>query len=297
MSNWFRRLYEQLPVIRELRNLRQELRQIAYDTNRCHSILASRYEEERLLTRQKHQHPLDLSRHERQVYSQNGEDGIIEEIFRRIGTTDRTFVEIGVGNGLENNTVYLLEKGWRGWWIDGSEAGLAQVERDQSGRIGNGTLKLQHALLTAENVETVLRGAGVPEKFDLLSLDIDRNTYHVWKALKSFKPRVLVIEYNSSWPADCAWTIPYHPERVWNYSAYFGGSLKAMELLGRELGYSLVVCDLHGINAFFVQNELLGDRFNGPFTAEHHYEPPRYWLARREGHARSVSDDPSVAPR
>ena len=131
----------------------------------------------------------------------------------------------------------------------------------------------------------------VPNEVDLFSLDIDRNTYWIWAAVAEFKPRVVVVEYNASIPPSVDWKVDYHPNRRWNYTMYFGASLKALENLGRELGYSLVGCEISGINAFFVRSDLCCDRFEGPFDAEHHFEPPRYWLTQRVGHPRSFHDD------
>lgn len=220
--------------------------------------------------------PMRLLRHEARSFSQNGEDGIIAEIFRRISPASRTFVEIGVGNGLENNTALLLAQGWSGWWVEGGRRNLEQIESNLRGPIRAGSLRIAPAMVTAENIVGVLSGLGVPAEFDLLSIDIDRNTYWVWAALKGLRPRVVVIEYNSIYPPTVDWKVEYRADLSWNGSTYFGASLKALELLGRELGYALVGCDLTGINAFFVRGDLCAGKFAEPFTAENHYEPPRY---------------------
>ena len=114
---------------------------------------------------------------------------------------------------------------------------------------------------------------------DLLSIDVDRNTYYIWRALRERRPRVVVVEYNATFPPSDEWVVAYDPAKGWNSSSYFGASLKSYELLGRELGYTLVGCGLAGTNAFFVRSDLVTDRFEPPFTAEHHYEPPQV-LAR-----------------
>jgi hypothetical protein len=124
-------------------------------------------------------------------------------------------------------------------------------------------------------------------------LDIDHNTCHVWKVLSHYKPRVVAIEYNSTFPPDVSWVAEYNAQRTWNNSMYFGASLKAMEQLGAEFGYVLVGCDLSGTNAFFVRNTERPDLFAAPFTAENHHEPPRYWSARREAHQRCFDDQVS----
>ena len=124
----------------------------------------------------------------------------------------------------------------------------------------------------------------MPNEVDLFSLDIDLDTYHIWAALPDFKPRVVVVEYNAAIGPSQSWIHPYQANRMWDGTQDFGASLKAFEELGRKQGYSLVGCDLTGINAFFVRNDLVGDHFAPPFTAENHYEPPRYHLWFRWGH-------------
>ena len=145
--------------------------------------------------------------------------------------------------------------------------------------------------MTAENVAALLDELEVPAECDLLSIDVDRNTYYVWRALRRRRPRVVVVEYNATFPPSDEWVVAYDAAKGWNSSSYFGASLKSYELLGRELGYMLVGCGLAGTNAFFVRSDLVTDLFEPPFTAEHHYEPPRYWLARlRFGHRRCFAD-------
>ncbi len=155
----------------------------------------------------------NLTRFYSQVYSQNGEDGMIAEVFRRIGTTDRFFVEIGVENGLQCNTRFLLETGWTGVWIEGDRTRAAEVSKLFAPFITANRLKILHAFVSAESVESLLEEALVPQKFDFLSLDVDQNTSHIWKAIRRFEPRVSCIEYNASIPPSCAIEVPYAPNR------------------------------------------------------------------------------------
>ena len=227
-----------------------------------------------------------LTPHGAQVYSQGEEDGILSEIFRRVGVTNRVFAECGVGDGLENNTTYLLLRGWSGYWFEADDASLKAIARTFHHPISSHRLKVAGGFLTRESVAGAFQQQGVPRDLDLLSLDIDRNTSHVWRELRAFRPRVVVVEYNASIPPSDAWEIDYQPDGTWNGSMYFGASLKALELLGREMGYALVGCTLTGVNAFFVRLDLISGQFAEPFTSEHHYEPPRYYLARPSGHRR-----------
>jgi hypothetical protein len=290
MNAWIRRLYSALPVIRELRQLRQQLFEIRHALSVSNNVLISRYFAEELSHSPKYRDTRKLNHFESQVYSQNGEDGILAEIFRRIGCKDHFFVEVGVGNGLENNTVFLLMRGWRGCWIEGSESCGKEIRVQFADALRAGRLKFSSKFISAENIHSSFQDLGIPTEFDLLSLDIDRNTYHIWKALKAFQPRVIVVEYNATFPPDVEWTVEYDASRVWNQTCYFGASLKAFEQLGNELGYVLVGCDLSGTNAFFVRKNEPLQLFAEPFTAEHHYEPPRYWSLRRSAHPRGFSD-------
>jgi hypothetical protein len=239
-----------------------------------------------LLSDERYADPRRLTTSEYQVYSQNGEDGAISEIFRRIGTLDRSFVEIGVGRGLENNTTCLLAQGWRGCWVEGGPDNVRYIRDHHKPYLDDGRLRLVELFVTRDNIASTLRSAKVPREFDLFSLDVDMNTYWIWEALAEFSPRAAVIEYNASYPPSIDWKVPYASDATWDWTFRFGASLKAYELLGRKLGYALVGCDLSGTNAYFVRDDLCGDQFLGPFTAENHYEPPRYWLARPKGHPR-----------
>jgi hypothetical protein len=235
-----------------------------------------------------------LNRYEHQVFSQNGEDGIIAEIIRRIGGADHSFVEIGVGDGLETNTTYLLCQGWRGYWFEADSHSVEAIRRRFKREISTGQLTAICAAVSVENICSLLVESGAPTDIDVLSLDIDRNTYWIWTALRNMRPRLVVIEYNSTFPPTIDWKVDHHPTRNWNGTAHFGASLKAMERLGDEMGYALVGCDLSGINAFFVRRELCQDHFLRPFSAENHYEPCRYFLQRRVAHRRAFGDDISL---
>jgi hypothetical protein len=216
--------------------------------------------------------PKRLLKYRGSLNSQGDEDGIIHEIFRRIGTTNRVFVEIGVGDGTENNTAFLASQGWTGYWIDADPAPLRTLQRHPALQH---SVKFRRAFVTRENIVGILNEMNVPAEFDFLSIDIDYNTYHIWSALSEFRPLAVCVEYNSFLGPSINWVVPYDPEKIWDGSRIFGASLKALELLGAKMGYSLVGCDFSGVNAFFVREDLTADRFAEPFTSENHYEPPR----------------------
>lgn len=288
-----------VPVASQLYRRARELSRQIHGAQQSLNDIFQIFAEERidgLLSKPRYSDPRRLNRFEHKVFSQMGEDGITAEIFTRIGAPTRTFVEFGVGNGLENNTLYLLVLGWKGAWVEACEENKRAIMENMSGEIQGGNLCLLNEFVTAENVETLVNKAGVPDEFDLLSIDIDMNSYWIWKAINSYRPRAVVIEYNAIFPPGCEWVVPYAPEAVWDGTSWFGASLTSLEHLGRQKGYSLVGCNLGGVNAFFVRDDLVGDNFCGPFTSETHFEPPRYYLANLSaGHPRAVRQTPQGA--
>jgi hypothetical protein len=144
---------------------------------------------------------------------------------------------------------------------------------------------INHATITPGNADALVLDAACGQPLDLLSIDIDSFDYYVWEAVGSVRPRVVVVEYNASLPPFVCKTIEYSTEAAPPVGTmYFGASLGALVKLGISKGYSLVGCSLTGVNAFFVRDDLVGDYFCAPFTAENHYEPPRYGLMAQIGH-------------
>lgn len=201
----------------------------------------------------------DLTPYELSVFSQNGEDGVLSEIFRRIGPGERTFMEIGASLN-EANSVFLADaRGWSGTFVEASEAEF----RDLSAKYSpSERVRILRSFVTPSNASDVAAQAAPSGRLDLLSIDIDGNDYWIWKALASAElhPRVVVIEYNAHLRAADVNVRPYD-DAAWDGTSYTGASLGAMVALGRELGYRLVHLDLSGINAFFVDEALANGRF------------------------------------
>jgi hypothetical protein len=208
----------------------------------------------------------DLAPFEKRIHSQNGEDGIIEAIFARVGITNRVFVEIGAEDGQVCNTRRLREAGWDGLQVDRRDPPAPMVERE---------------FVTAENIEALFERHRVPHAFDLLSIDVDGNDYWLWKALTRWRPRVVVIEYNATVGPTEPRVVPYAADFENDGSDYYGAGLAALASLGAAKGYALVGCDSNGVNAFFVEQALAAGRFREsppqrlyrPIAA--HYAPHR----------------------
>jgi len=213
------------------------------------------------------------------VHSQNEEDGIIQQIFHFIGTTDKTFIEVGVGNGLENNTLHLLLQGWRGLWVDGSSKFVDFINQKFTFALNNKTLKVVHSWVQTDNINQLMAEMSAKgRQLDLLSLDIDGNDYHILEAIEPLNARVIVVEYNPKYRPPIKWVMKHNPNHSYDGSDYLGASLKSFEILLLKKGYKLVGCNLLGVNAFFVREDLVKDHFDDNFSAENHYEPERFFL-------------------
>lgn len=181
---------------------------------------------------------------EQKFYSQSGEDGILGVIFEKIGAKNKNCVEFGI-HADQGNTLYLKKKGWKCLWMDGK---------------GEGKI-IKKEFITPENIETIFKKYNVPKEPDLLSIDIDSNDYWVWKAVNNYKPRVVVIEYNSHIPPNESKTIRYEKKFKPNRDSYYGASLLALKKLGDSKGYSLIACNRIGVNAFFIRKDLAQRNF------------------------------------
>jgi len=227
-----------------------------------------------------------LERYGFKVWSQYDEDGIIQEIFNRIGLGARTFVEFGVENGLENNSLKLLLEGWTGLWIEGGENFVSQIKAKFQDVVSDGRLRVTAAFIDRDNINSLI-GACYAGEIDLLSVDIDGNDIHILEAIEVVSPRVIIIEYNGKFPPPMSVAQRYNPEHRWKGTDYGGSSLAAITKVADRKGYSLVGCGIVGVNAFFVRNDLLGDKFQTPFSPENHFQPARYflWQTYVSGHA------------
>jgi hypothetical protein len=229
--------------------------------------------------------PLFLERFGFKVFSQSDEDGIIAEIFNRVKTTNMTFVEFGVQNGLESNGHYLLHKGWNGLWIEGDGKAVKEIGRLFEKPIRDKRLTVIKAFIDRDNINALIGKEGkITGEIDLLSIDIDGNDYWIWKAINCINPRVAVIEYNAKFPPDFEWVMEYNPTHVWRGDDEHSASLKSLELLGESLGYRLVGTNITGINAFFVRKDAARDLFVEDATAENLYNPTRWTMKYISGH-------------
>lgn len=229
----------------------------------------------------------DLARFESRRWSQNGEDGILAEILRRLDLETGTVVEIGAADGDENCTRALVEDGWRGVWLEADPAKVARA-REVPGRV-----EVVEAMVSAGNVTALLDGAGVPSAPEVLVVDIDGPDHAVLTAvLADRRPAVVVAEYNAGLGGPSWWVRPEGRRGGWDGTAWFGVGLAALVDLLERAGYVLVGCDSRGVNAFFVGRSS-AHRFDAG-SARHHFVAPSYRLPF--GHPWRARTSPPPSP-
>jgi hypothetical protein len=202
----------------------------------------------------------DARRNEFQVYSQWGEDGIIQWLLRHVAVEHRVFVEFGVEDYRESNTRFLLvNDNWSGLVIDSSESHMAALRQalrdDQLVDVLPGDECRQRFQVVAP-VDRV-----AAQRVGLLSIDVDGNDYWIWREIDAIAPELVVVEYNARFGPRRAVTIPYDPDfrraQAHHSRIYYGASLAALAKLGQRKGYALVGCNSAGNNAFFVRRDRL----------------------------------------
>jgi len=226
----------------------------------------------------------NITDNEFRVFSQWGEDGIIQHLLRNIKVSRKIFVEFGVQNYIESNTRFLLiNNNWSGLVIDGGSEEITYIKNDPIYWQYN--LKAVNTFITKDNINQILSENGIQGEIGLLSVDIDGNDYWVWQAIDSVNPAIVVSEYNFRFGASKAVTVPYDADFVRtkaHYSnIYYGASLKALCLLANRKDYAFVGCNSAGNNAFFVRNDLKPDSLRN-LTSEEGYISAQFRESRNE---------------
>jgi hypothetical protein len=216
------------------------------------------------------------------VFSQWGEDGIIQHLTKSILITNRTFIEFGVEDFFESNCRYLMMKdNWQGFVIDGSKDNITRLRAAPF--YWQHRLEAIDAFVTQDNIDDLLAQSGFEADLGILSIDLDGNDYYVLKALKGFRPRILICEYNAVFGPTRAISVPYRADfqrtKAHSSNLYWGASLAAMTLLARQRGYALVGTNSAGNNAFFLRNDLVDERFQ-VLSPEQAYAPSSYRESR-----------------
>ena len=208
------------------------------------------------------------------VFSQWGEDGIIQRLVSVVPIKNKTFIEFGIEDFSESNCRFLMMKdNWSGFVIDGSESNIAALKR--SYYFPRYDLEAVSAFITRENIDEHLRASGFGDDLGILSIDLDGNDFHILNAIQSVTPRILICEYNALFGPSRQITVPYNKnfrrtERH-HSNLYYGASLAAIAELAARKGYLLVGTNSAGNNSFFVREDLMSEQLealtaDGAFT-------------------------------
>ena len=184
---------------------------------------------------------------EKAIFSLNGTDGIVERIFNEIGYTNKIAVEIGVSEMDEyTNTTFLSSYGFKLLWLD-------CISRSNLPK----NCKLHVECVTKTNIENIFQKYNIPQEFDLLSIDIDGNDYHIREALSNYKPRVIIMEYNGCFNSTSEYVMGYDENyKIKLGSIKFGASLQSLVNQANRLGYDYVYSESRGSDAFFIRKDI-----------------------------------------
>lgn len=222
--------------------------------------------------------------HEFKVFSQWGEDGIIQYLVNSIHIENRTFIEFGIEDFSESNCKFLLMKdNWSGFVIDGSEENIGRLKR--TNLYWKHELGAVAAFITMENINSLLALSGFEKNVGILSVDIDGNDYHILEAITCISPSIIITEFNAVFGPTRLISVPYRPDfqriKAHYSNLYFGASLSALTALAAGRGYSLVGVNSAGNNAFYVRNDLLNSNVSA-VGVEEVFAPSKFRESRGE---------------
>lgn len=229
-----------------------------------------------------------IARCGKKCFSQADEDGITLEILKRINCLHGgCFAELGVGNGLENNTLVLKALGWKGVWIGGENLAFPIKVDDSCFAYIKSWVTLNNI---DDSIDTGKRLVGIDE-FDVISLDLDGNDYYFVERIleRGEFPKLFIVEYNAKFIPPIRWSVKYDADFQWQEDDYFGASLQSFNDLFAQYSYKLVCCNIQsGSNAFFIRGDFshLFDDISTDINEL--YVPPKHHHYKNFGFKQSV---------
>jgi hypothetical protein len=229
-------------------------------------LISTQLEELKILTSKgiieinKKKNSSNIHDYEFKIFSQWGDDGIIQFLIDHLSIKNKTFIEFGVQDYSESNTRFLLmNNNWSGLIMDGSKENIEKIKSFPW--FWKHDLNAEAQFIKLDNVNQLLSSA----KYDdlgLLHIDIDGVDYWIWEKIniEKLNPTIVIIEYNSTFGIDKSLTVPYDADFVrskkHHSNLYYGASLKALVNLSLKKGYVFIGCNSNGNNAYFIKKEL-----------------------------------------
>ena len=205
----------------------------------------------------------NINENELKVYSQNGEDGIIDFLLFKLNILKPNFVEIGVGEYIECNTRMLYDRFYqKGLIIDC----ISDLEFKVSSNVNTwkGDLNILEKNVTSENIKELI-DSNCNFKVDLFSIDIDGIDYWVIKEIKPKISKIFIAEYNSVFGDEFDISVPNinnFNRKEYHYSSLcYGMSLKALIRIMKEKGFYFIGTNNFKNNAFFINNDFSLDKY------------------------------------
>jgi hypothetical protein len=203
----------------------------------------------------------NFSEVEFQVFSQWGDDGIIQYLINKVEIANKVFIEFGVENYRESNTRFLLiNNNWSGLVMDGLESNINYIKNDPISWAHE--LHSWPVFITRENINERIGQflkLGYSRDIGLLSIDLDGNDYWIWQAIDVILPVIVIVEYNSLYGDDNAYTVPYDADffrlKDGNIILNYGASLVSLCDLAENKGYDFIGCNSAGNNAYFLRKD------------------------------------------
>ena len=226
----------------------------------------------------------NIKDYEFKVFSQWGEDGIIQHLIDSVEIKNKTFIEFGVEDFFESNCRFLLMKDdWKGFVIDASKPHIQRLKNSYFYWRHN--LNAVDEFITRDNIEDILYKSGFEENLGILSIDLNGNDFYILEAIKNFTSCILICEFNPVFGPNRKITIPYKADFNWteehHSNLYWGASLGAISYLADKKGYALVGTNTACNNAFYIKKDLLNDKVD-VLSVESAYSPSNYRESRDE---------------
>lgn len=194
----------------------------------------------------------EISKHEKKIYSQNGEDGVLEYLCQQAGCSRKFYVEFGAHDCRECNSRYLRSKGSTGLVMDGSHE--------------NSSINLHKEYITLHNIIDLFKKYNVPREFDILSVDVDGIDFYLLRKIfcsRQYDPLIVVVEYNRNIPAsEGEKVVPLNDPPIGLKKHPNGMSIGAVQALGAKFGYSVVYTNSNGVNAYLVKKSVIPANFS-----------------------------------
>jgi hypothetical protein len=208
---------------------------------------------------QKNKYMIKLNDYYKKIYTQSGEDGILEKIFSVLGIDNGQFCEFGASDGMSYcNTRNFRERGWTGVLIEGDPSYISALKKIASDFKGIEVIESFISCEKDNKLDEILSKTRLNKNFDLLSIDIDGNDLWIWKSIENYDPKVVIVEYNSNYPSTKSLCINYDKDHRHKLDAYYSATVSAYKKIADEKEYKLVGYT-QGLNLIFCKKSLAGE--------------------------------------